>query len=220
MRDFHDAKAMAHSLRAALAAKDIKVSNSQSLELIAEAFGAADWNTLAAAIRAETSAPRMKTIPLPSPAVSTAAPGISTQLEATLQRALACAKQRQQEYSTLEHLLLALADDADASAIMKACKVDVDVLKQSLADYIDNALKHLVIEELRNPLPTAAFQRVVRGAGLTAQKLGHPDVTGAQVLAGIFSETRSPAARFLGETQDAVNLLVQNLGIGNGDTAR
>jgi hypothetical protein len=53
MRDFRDAKAMARTLRAALAAKGLKITISQSLELIAEAFGVADWNTLAAAIRTE-----------------------------------------------------------------------------------------------------------------------------------------------------------------------
>ena len=48
MRDFRDAKAMARTLRAALAAKGLKITISQSLELIAKAFGVADWNTLAA----------------------------------------------------------------------------------------------------------------------------------------------------------------------------
>jgi len=50
MRDFRDAKAMAQSLREALAAKSVTVSHSESLELIAKALGAADWNTLSAAI--------------------------------------------------------------------------------------------------------------------------------------------------------------------------
>jgi hypothetical protein len=67
MHDFRDAKAMAHILRAALAAKGLKITISQSLELIAEAFGVADWNTLAAAIRAEPLAPRQSTSPLPRP---------------------------------------------------------------------------------------------------------------------------------------------------------
>ena len=58
MRDFRDAKAMAHTLRAALAARGFKITVSQSLELIAETFGVADWNTLAAAIRREAVAPR------------------------------------------------------------------------------------------------------------------------------------------------------------------
>jgi hypothetical protein len=50
MRDFRDAKAMAHALRASLAAEGFRITVSQSLELIARAFGVADWNTLAAAI--------------------------------------------------------------------------------------------------------------------------------------------------------------------------
>ena len=45
MRDFRDAKAMAHTLRAALATKGLKITVSQSLELIAQAFGVADWKT-------------------------------------------------------------------------------------------------------------------------------------------------------------------------------
>ena len=55
MRDFRDAKAMAKSIRAALAAKRLKISISESLELVANAFGAADWNTLSATIRAARS---------------------------------------------------------------------------------------------------------------------------------------------------------------------
>jgi hypothetical protein len=52
MRDFRDAKAMAQSIRTALAAKGVKITVGESLELIARALGAADWNTLAAAIKA------------------------------------------------------------------------------------------------------------------------------------------------------------------------
>jgi hypothetical protein len=72
MRDFRDAKAMAHTLRAALAAKGFKITVSQSLELIAEAFGVADWNTLAAAIRRGAVAPRENASSRPLP---TAEPG-------------------------------------------------------------------------------------------------------------------------------------------------
>lgn len=51
MRDFRDAKAMARTVRAALAAKGLKITIGESLELIAKALGVADWNTLAAAIK-------------------------------------------------------------------------------------------------------------------------------------------------------------------------
>ena len=46
MRDFRHAKAMARTLRASLAARGFKITVSQSLDLISEAFGMADWNTL------------------------------------------------------------------------------------------------------------------------------------------------------------------------------
>src|SRR3981189_791495 len=59
MRDFRDAKAMARTLRAVLAGEGLKITISQSLELIAKAFGVADWNTLAAAIRTAAPAPRI-----------------------------------------------------------------------------------------------------------------------------------------------------------------
>ena len=59
MRDFRDAKAMAGTLRAALAAKGLKITVSESLELIAKAFGVADWNSLSAAVRAKAPAPAM-----------------------------------------------------------------------------------------------------------------------------------------------------------------
>jgi hypothetical protein len=63
MRDFRNAKSMAQTLRAALATKSVKITIGQSLELIAEIFGLADWNTLAAAIRGEKSISREKVSP-------------------------------------------------------------------------------------------------------------------------------------------------------------
>ena len=50
MRDFRDAKVMAHSLRDALKAKTVVISHSESLELIARAFGYDNWNILSAKI--------------------------------------------------------------------------------------------------------------------------------------------------------------------------
>jgi small subunit ribosomal protein S1 len=52
MRDFRDAKAMARTLREALAARETTISNSEALELTARMLGERDWNTLAAAIDA------------------------------------------------------------------------------------------------------------------------------------------------------------------------
>lgn len=53
MRDFRDAKAMAQTLREALTAKSVALTQAESLELVAKIFGLHDWNVLAARIAAE-----------------------------------------------------------------------------------------------------------------------------------------------------------------------
>jgi hypothetical protein len=224
MRDFRDAKAMAKALRAALTAKGLNITNSQSLELIAEAFGVADWNTLAAAIRAEAVAPGKNAPPLPSlTAEGIGALPFSAELESTLRRAFAYANQRKHKYTTLEHLLLALTDDVDALAVMKACNVDLGELRENLAGYIDNELKNLVIEGGESR-PTAGFQRTVQErAVLQAQESARDRVTGASVLVAIFAEWESPAAYFLEQQRttrrDAVNFIVHGIAKRGGDAA-
>jgi Glyoxalase superfamily protein/Clp amino terminal domain, pathogenicity island component len=212
MRDFRDAKAMARTLRAALAAKGLKITISQSLELIAKAFGVADWNTLSAAVRAEAPAPRNDASPSPPPIAERVlgpGPHFSRELESTLHRALADANHREHDYATLEHLLLALIDDLDASAVMKACNVDLGALKKNLANYVDNELRGLANSDGDDARPTSAFQRVIQRAVTHVQWSGREEITGANVLVAIFAETESPAVRLLGEQhmtrQQAVN---------------
>jgi hypothetical protein len=55
MRDFRDSKTMAHSLRDGLKIKAIEITHSDSLELIAKAFGFDNWNILSAKIAAAGS---------------------------------------------------------------------------------------------------------------------------------------------------------------------
>ena len=57
MRDFRDAKAMARSLRDALKVKAVETTHSESLELIAKAFGYENWNVFSAKIDAATPRP-------------------------------------------------------------------------------------------------------------------------------------------------------------------
>ncbi|MCW6510550.1 ATP-dependent Clp protease ATP-binding subunit ClpA [Lichenifustis flavocetrariae] len=138
-------------------------------------------------------------------------PAFSRSLEQSLHRALAIANDHHHEYATLEHLLLALIDDGDASAVMKACSVDVDVLKKTVVDYIDQELETLVAEGNDDAKPTAGFQRVIQRAHIHVQSSGREEVTGANVLVAIFAERESHAAYFLQEQDmtryDAVNYI-------------
>ena len=51
MRDYRDAKAIAHSLRQALARKGVTLTHAECLELTARGLGAKDWNVLSALIQ-------------------------------------------------------------------------------------------------------------------------------------------------------------------------
>src|SRR3954466_400910 len=70
MRDFRDAKAMAHTLRDALKAKAVETTHSECLELIAKAFGYENWNILSAKIAA--TEPRAPGAPPLAPAAGDA----------------------------------------------------------------------------------------------------------------------------------------------------
>jgi ATP-dependent Lon protease len=123
----------------------------------------------------------------------------SQPLEATTRRALELANRRRNLHATLEHLLLALIEDADASAVMAACNADLGALRADLLGYLDNGLKDGVLPNGAAAKPTAAFERVLQSAALHARELGRAAVTGANVLMAIFPESRSPAARVLGQ---------------------
>jgi len=138
-------------------------------------------------------------------------PAFSRSLEQSLHRALALANDRHHEYATLEHLLLALTEDTDAAAVLKACSVDVDVLKKQVVDYVEHELENLVSDGHDDAKPTAGFQRVIQRAHIHVQSSGREEVTGANVLVAIFAERESHAAYFLQEQDmtryDAVNYI-------------
>jgi ATP-dependent Clp protease ATP-binding subunit ClpA len=122
---------------------------------------------------------------------------LSPTLEQTLHHALALANNRHHEYATLEHLLLSLTEDQDAVAVMRACNVEIDPLREMIEDYLDHELQGLVIEELVDAKPTAGFQRVLQRSAVHVQSSGRSEVTGANVLVAIFSERESHAVYFL-----------------------
>ena len=125
----------------------------------------------------------------------------STSLEQALRRALQYANERSHEYATLEHLLLSLIDDRDAAAVMRACDVDLDLLRDKVTGYIDNDLAGLVLDTHGDAQPTAGFQRVIHRAVAHVQSSGREEVTGANVLVAIFAERESHAAYFLQEQE-------------------
>src|SRR5271156_1678295 len=154
-------------------------------------------------------------------------PSFSRNLEQSLHRALAVANERHHEYATLEHLLLSLTEDSDAAAVLRACSVDLEVLRKNLRDYIDQELDNLVSDGREDAKPTAGFQRVIQRAVIHVQSSGREEVTGANVLVAIFAERESHAAYFLQEQDmtryDAVNYISHGIakrpGLGDASKA-
>jgi ATP-dependent Lon protease len=122
---------------------------------------------------------------------------LSPAFEATRRRAMASATQRNHRYATLEHLLLALIDDAEASAVLRACNAEPTTLKADLLGFLGSERENLFVEPGAEARPSPAFRRVVHRGQLRAQELGRAAATGADVLLGLLPETRSPAARLL-----------------------
>ena len=151
-------------------------------------------------------------------------PGFSRNLEQTLHRALALATQRRQEFATLEHLLLALTEDQDAIAVMRACSVDVERLRGRINAFLDTELKSLVTHATEDAKPTLSFQRAVQRALFHVQSSGREEVTGANVLVAIFSERESHAVFFLQEQDmtrlDAVSYISHGIAKAAGKSER
>jgi len=147
-------------------------------------------------------------------------PSFSRSLEKALHQALTYANERSQEYATLEHLLLALIDDKDASAVMQASNVNLDKLRDDLTEYVDTELSNLVTSFDDDSKPTAGFQRVIQRAVIHVQSSGRDEVTGANVLVAIFAERESHAAYFLQEQHmtryDAVNYISHGIAKRSG----
>ncbi len=134
---------------------------------------------------------------------------LSNNLEKTLHRALAIAKEYHHEYATLEHLLFALSDDEDATVVIRGCGVDLTDLKRTIANFLENDLKSLIMDDLDEAKPTAGFQRVIHRAAIHVQSAGKTEVTGSNVLVALFSERESHAVYFLQE-HDVTRLDVVN----------
>ena len=123
---------------------------------------------------------------------------LSRELEVTLNLAFKSAREKRHEFMTVEHLLLALLDDASASSVLKACGADISVLRQDLSEFVDSTTPTLPEAQLEQETqPTHGFQRVLQRAVFQVNSANHSEVVGANVIVAIFSEQESQAVYFL-----------------------
>ena len=123
---------------------------------------------------------------------------LSRELEVTLNLAFKSARDKRHEFMTVEHLLLALLDDASASNVLKACGADISVLRQDLIEFVDSTTPIISDIQLEQETqPTHGFQRVLQRAVFQVNSANHSEVVGANVIVAIFSEQESQAVYFL-----------------------
>ena len=126
---------------------------------------------------------------------------LSKDLELTLNRAYKNAQEKRHEFMTVEHLLLALLDDKSAVEVLRACGVDLSILRQDLIEFIDATISkipktHGQCEDIEVQ-PTHGFQRVLQRAVFQVSSSSNEEVVGANVIVAIFSEQESQAVYFL-----------------------
>ncbi|MGV6857889.1 MAG: ATP-dependent Clp protease ATP-binding subunit ClpA [bacterium] len=134
---------------------------------------------------------------------------LNKELETSLNSAFTQARESRHEFMTVEHLLLALSNNATAVDLLKACGADLTRLVNELREFIDENTPLLPEGDTRDTQPTLGFQRVLQRAVFHVQSSGKKEVSGANVLVAIFGEQESHAVYLLNK-QDISRLDVVN----------
>lgn len=122
---------------------------------------------------------------------------MSPGLQATLLRAREYAASQSQAQVLLEHLLLALTEDADAAHVLEACQVDLVRLRHDVAGFIGSETHRVPPGTPGAPAISPALTQVLKYATLAAQQGRRASIDGAIVLAALVGDGRSMAANFL-----------------------
>ena len=152
---------------------------------------------------------------------------LSKDLEVTLNRAYKNAQDKRHEFMTVEHLLLALLDDKSAVQVLRACGVDLSILRQDLIEFIDATISKIPKNHDQHHdidvQPTHGFQRVLQRAVFQVSSSSNEEVVGANVIVAIFSEQESQAVYFLRLQNiariDAVNFISHGISKLQNDNA-
>jgi len=133
----------------------------------------------------------------------------SKELELSISQAYQEARDRRHEFLTVEHMLLALLDNASALGVLSACGVDVASLEKEIRNVLEDTVPFLADDDTRDTQPTIGFQRMLQRALYHVQSAGKDEVLGANVLVAIFSEKDSYASYLLNR-HDVTRLDVVN----------
>ena len=122
---------------------------------------------------------------------------MSSTLGESLERAHGFAREQGHRAVTLEHLLLAFTEDADASAVLQASSVDLVRLGTDVSGYLGRLLEDMRAENGAEPATDPELLRVLHAAVQAAQQSRRRQIDGAIVLAAVVGDGKSPAAGLL-----------------------
>jgi len=94
---------------------------------------------------------------------------IAQELEVSLHMAFVEARQARHEFITVEHLLLALLDNPSAAEVLRACAVNIDDLRKTLTNFINDNTPTVPGTSEVDTQPTLGFQRVIQRAIMHVQ---------------------------------------------------
>ncbi len=124
---------------------------------------------------------------------------LSAELENAIRQALDDATLRGHEFSSLEHLLLALLDDEKTADVIKHCGGNLTRLREKLQTFLTAEITPLKEEDRDRAQPTLGFARVVQRAVNHVMGAGKAEAQGSNLLVAMFGETESHALSFLKE---------------------
>lgn len=122
---------------------------------------------------------------------------MTSNLGESLDRAQSFARAQQHRAVLLEHLLLALTEDPEASTVLRTCNVDVDRLGTDASVYLGRLMEDMRADEGEEPSADQELIKVLQAAGQAAQQSKRRQIDGAIVLAAIVGDGKSPAAGLL-----------------------
>ena len=120
---------------------------------------------------------------------------LSKDLENTLNSLFKECSDNNDEFVTIEHLLLVLTKEDSSRRVFDHLSIDIESLQKEIKEYIKkNVPKSVEKKEIQ---PTLAFQRVLQRAIFHVQSSGKSEVNGENLLAALFSEKESYAVYML-----------------------
>ncbi len=123
--------------------------------------------------------------------------GLSAEASVALKQAFKYAGERQHEFVTVEHLLLALLEDAEVASVVQGIGGDIQAIARDLETHLNSRAMDIAADATSGPQATVGMSRVIQRASIHQRVNGKHKVSPEHVLVALFSERDSHAVYIL-----------------------